>query len=93
MPLRQLSRHIDDPVYFLLWPLPEAIPIIAGIALGSFFGKLWLFAGVGFMISYLLRKYNNQLKANYLGHFLYFYGLLPINCPTVPNPFIKLFQY
>ncbi|MFC6276958.1 type IV conjugative transfer system protein TraL [Psittacicella hinzii] len=91
MPLRKLSRYVDDPVYFLLWPLPEAIPIISGIALGAYFGNFFLWAIAGFVISYLLRKYNAHLKANYLGHFLYFYGFIPVRAPSVPNPFITTY--
>ncbi|RIY33682.1 hypothetical protein CKF54_02445 [Psittacicella hinzii] len=93
MPLRKLSRYIDDPVYFLLWPLPEAIPILSGIALGSYFGSLWFWAGLGFFLSYCIRKYNAHLKANYLGHFLYSYGLIPLRCYSFPNPFVDTFVY
>ncbi|WP_222985540.1 type IV conjugative transfer system protein TraL [Psittacicella gerlachiana] len=93
MPLRKLSRYIDEPVYFLLWPLPEAIPILSGISLGAYFGYLWFWAGLGFLLSYLLRKYNRRLKANYLGHFFYYYGLLPLKAFSVPNPFVLRFTY
>ncbi|RIY33826.1 hypothetical protein CJP74_00890 [Psittacicella melopsittaci] len=93
MPLRQLSRYIDDPVYFLLWPLPEAIPILTGIAMGAYFGNLFLWAGVGFALSYCIRKYNTHLKANYLGHFLYFYGLILVRAYSVPNPFSQIFAH
>lgn len=87
-----LSRYIDDPVYFLFWPLPEAIPLITMLMLGMYISHFWMCTAIGFFITYLLRKYNSQQKPGYLLHFFYRIGLLLTTAKTLPNPYITQYH-
>lgn len=92
MKKHKLSIYIDDPPYFLFWPLPDAIPLLFSICIGIYLDAFVYSVVLGIFITWVLRKFNQKQKPGYLLHIIYSMGWLFTKSKTLPNPFINKFH-
>jgi conjugal transfer pilus assembly protein TraL len=92
MKLVKIPERVDDSPHMLLWSMDELVPpIIFFLA-----GMILLDAGmrcmlVGFLVSYVYRRFRESKPDGYLLHMLYWHGIPMFRSGAMLNPFIKRF--
>ena len=83
----RLPRHVDMPQLIIAWTIDEVLPVVALLILGIFTEYFFtcLIAGVGLM--QVVRRFRESKPDGYLLHWLYWHGMVPMNAPSVINPF------
>ena len=87
----ELPRAIDEPPTILLWSADEMAPLVLAIVLGMLIGQAFICVLIGFFISHWYRRLLRSSQEGLLVHLLYWYGLGPTKCHTLPNPYVKYF--
>ena len=92
MKLVKIPERIDDPPHMLLWSMDELVPPILFFVIGMLFldapMKTML---LGFLVSYVYRRFRESKPDGYILHMLYWYGVPLSRSQLMINPFIKRF--
>lgn len=92
MKLVKIPERVDEPPSMLLWSMDELVPpilfFLAGMILFDAGMKCML---LGFVVSYIYRRFRDSKPDGYLLHMMYWHGVPMFRSKTMLNPFIKRF--
>lgn len=80
-------RTIDEPPYFMLWRIDDAMVPVFGLLLGFIVGQVAVLASLGLLFSFVYRKFREGRPEKWVVHAAYWSGLLPLGGHSFINPF------
>ncbi len=86
-----IPRDIDEPVTLLLWRADEFVPFFLVVAFGMLLGELLPALLLSWLSVRGYRRFRNQRPDGIVLDTLYWFGLIPGNGKSYPNPWIRTF--
>ena len=82
-----LPRTIDEPPYFMIWRVDDAMVPFFGLTIGFLVGEVAVLFGLGVLFSFAYRKFREGRPEMWVVHAVYWQGLYPDRGHTLFNPF------
>jgi conjugal transfer pilus assembly protein TraL len=85
----ETPRHIDDPPNLMLWRIDDVTPFILLLVIGILINQTMLGIALGVITVKLYGAFRESRADGYALHALYWFGLMPMNHRSTPNPFVR----
>ena len=89
MDATQIPRHIDEPVTLLIWQADEFVPFFVVLMAGMLAGHLFLALVLACLSLKGYRRFKDQRPDGVALDLAYWWGLLPAQGHSRPNPWIR----
>jgi len=86
-----IPRNIDEPVTLLLWRADEFVPFFLVVSLGMLLGQLLPALLLSWFTVRGYRRFRNLRPDGIVLDWLYWFGLIPGNSTSYPNPWIRTY--
>ncbi|AGG89106.1 TraL protein [Rhodanobacter denitrificans] len=87
----ELPVHLDDPKYFLVFTIEDAMLFIGAMGLGVLLHALGYLMLIGFGVSYLSSRFRGAVPEGRLQHILYWHGVPIGSGHSLINPYARRF--